>query len=437
MVGKGTLLVILGFTVIFGTAGRYWTKNSRAAVENFVDYYDSTTSHNIAVSAANIAADSVFINPADTSLDLTGTFLGGSYRLRTSTLTLSGIKYVQLLATSSYDGRRGTLRDTVKALLKPRTFNEYAFFSQNENSTYWITGDTLWGPYHTEDRLYVSGTPVFYGKVTALNGTYPGTLPSGSTNPYFYGGHEWGVAVPLPGDISQTTSAATKTFSYPNSSGSYDVYFTFSSDASGGKVTYQTKATTVTYYPTYSKTTTSSPSTIVPLSSFGTPPVILVENGNAHVEGVVDGNVTVVAKQGSTGGSKSGNISIEGNTTYKNDPRQGASDDMLGLVADNDVHLVTQPSPADVYIDAAIFARTGDFGYEDYDGSTHNEDMGTIYLYGSITNKNRGSVGRFNISTNTIVTGFQKNYKYDDRFYFTAPPAYPATNTFEVVSWRE
>lgn len=101
------------------------------------------------------------------------------------------------------------------------------------------------------------------------------------------------------------------------------------------------------------------------------------------------------------------------------------------------VHLVTQPSPADVYIDAAIFARAGDFGFEDYDGSTHYENMGTIYLYGSITNKERGAVGRFNAAANTIVTGYQKNYKYDDRFYFASPPAYPATNTFEVISWRE
>lgn len=436
MVGKGSLIVIIGFTLIFGTAGRYWNRTSNAAIENFVDYYDSTTSHNIAVSAANIAADSLFINPADTSLDLSGSFLDGNYRLRTYTLTIAGTKYVQLLATSSYQGRRGTLRDTVKALLKPRTFNEYAFFSQNENNTYWITGDTMWGPYHTEDRLFVSGTPVFYGKVTALNGTSPRTLPSGSTNPYFYGGHEWGVTVPLPGNISKTTAAATKTLSYSGSSGNYDVFFKFSSDASGAKVTYHTQTETVTYHP-YSKTTTVSPDTTVPLSSLGDPPVIVVENGDVHVEGVIDGNVTVVAGQGPTGSSKSGNISIEGSIRYKDDPLKGASDDMLGLVADNDVHLATQPSPADVFIDAAIFARTGDFGYEDFDGSTHYQNMGTIYLYGSITNRNRGSVGKFNSATNTIITGFQKNYRYDDRFYFTAPPAYPSTSTFEVISWRE
>ncbi len=433
MVGKGTLIVIIGFTIMFGTAGQYWNRTSRVAIENFVDYYDSTTSHNIAVSMANIAADSVFQNPADTNLNLNGSFLGGTYNLRTFTVVIGGARYVQLRATSSYRGRSGFRRDTVKALLKPRTFNEYAFFSQNENSTYWITGDTLWGPFHTEDRIYLSGTPVFYGKVTARNGTYPSRIPSSSANPYFYGGHEWGVSIPLPTDISKTTASATTTFAYSGSSGSCDVYFTFSSDATGGKVTYH-KTTATGSYP---YTVTTTPDTTVTLSSLGNPPVICVTNGNAHVKGTVDGRVTVVSAQGATGSTRSGNVAIEGSLLYKSDPRNGASDDMLGLVADNNVRLKTQPSPGDVYLDAAIFARNGDFGYDDYDGTVHDQAMGTIYLYGSITNRNRGSVGRFNTTTNTITTGYQKNYKYDERFYFSSPPAFPSTNTFQVVAWRE
>ncbi|MGB9591948.1 MAG: hypothetical protein ACPL1K_05470, partial [Candidatus Kryptoniota bacterium] len=74
MVGKGSLLVILGFSLIFGIASRYWNRMSNAAIDNFVQYYNWTNAHNIAVSAANIAADSVFWNPKATSLSLSGSF---------------------------------------------------------------------------------------------------------------------------------------------------------------------------------------------------------------------------------------------------------------------------------------------------------------------------------------------------------------------------
>ena len=57
MVGRASLIVILGFSLIFGLAGQYWNRESDSATENFVNYYSSSAAHNIAVGAANLACD--------------------------------------------------------------------------------------------------------------------------------------------------------------------------------------------------------------------------------------------------------------------------------------------------------------------------------------------------------------------------------------------
>ncbi len=454
MVGKGTLIVILGFSVIFGIASQYWNRSSTVAIDNFVDYYDTTVAHNIAVSAANISADSLFLNPSMTTLNLSGATSGGSFNSVTSLISINGTQYVSIVSATQYQGRRGLIRDTVKVLLKTRTFNAYAFFSINENNTNWITGDTLWGPFHTEGEIYVSGKPVFYGRVT---NNAPKFVPDKTDAPYFYGGYQAGVSVTMPTDISSSAALATKTFNNTDtySKDTYDVYLNFNSD---GTVTFHTTAVITTYgksgRPTGTMVTTTTPDSTVPVSQLGN--VILVYNGDAHIKGVIDGSITVVAQQGTgrsaTGTSgtslydvdlynanssnNNGNILIGGNITYKNDPQAGPSNDILGLVADNSVALVTQPSVSDVTIDAAIFARKGKFLYLDWNGNTNNTPMGTLRVCGSITNQTRGAVGSFG-GVSTIQSGFLKNYRYDDRFYSTSPPAFPGTSGFQIVAWRE
>ena len=134
----------------------------------------------------------------------------------------------------------------------------------------------------------------------------------------------------------------------------------------------------------------------VPLSTLAPDGVIYISKGNAHVQGVVSGRATVVADGRS--GLGFGNVYIDGNITYAQDPAAGPSNDMLGLVANNNVTISeTSPPMQNVYIDAGIFARTGAFGYQGYNDVTAGP-LGSIYLYGSITNYQRGDVGQFNSS---------------------------------------
>ena len=413
MVGRGTLIVILGFSLIFALASRYWERTSTEAVDNFVQYYNETVAHNIAVSAANVAADTIFRDPGSPAVSMSGDFSGGSYSISTSAYDKFGLSDTMITAVGNY----GNLHDTVQVMLSPYSFTKYAFFSVIESGIYWITGDTMWGPYHTESKLFISGSPVFYGKVTTRLGTNP-KLPSRSAHPYFYGGYQSGVSINLPNSLStlQTASQGGKVFSNPGS-GPYDVYLTFNSDG------------TVTY-----KDNTMSQDSTVPLSTLAPNGVIYISKGNAHVQGVVSGRATVVADGSS--GLGFGNVYIDGNITYAHDPATGPSNDMLGLVANNNVTISeTSPPMQNVHIDAGIFARTGAFGYQGYN-DVNAGPLGSIYLYGSITNYQRGDVGQFNSSSDQLESGYHKHYRYDNRFDTEAPPFFPTATGFQIVAWR-
>lgn len=447
MVGRGTLLVVLGFSLIFGVASRYWNRTSTEAAENFDNYYDATAAHNIAVSAANIAADSLFWDPSDTNLDMSGSFSGGNYEFSSQWDVVDQDSDILITAVGIYPGMYGNTFDTVQVLLSPTPFNRYAFFSNDENNTYWITGDTLTGPLHTNGTLYVSGVPVIKGSVSSVGGTDPASLPDANGDTLKCTSYESGVNIPIPSDLSTTENAASKVFANTDTyqRDTYDVYLTFNSD---GTVTYHT--TLVTYPLTsYGRraNTVTTPDSTVSLGTFAPNGVILVDNGDVHVQGTLNGDITVVAEQGVGSSSinwshitlpnsitppnQNGNVLIDGNIVYKDNPQNGSSNDMLGLVADNSVMLATQSTQNET-IDAAIFAKSGEFLYQNYEGG---DPMGYLYVYGSITNNIRGAVGTF--SGKTLLTGYNKDYVYDSRFATDAPPFFPITRQFQIVSWRE
>ncbi len=461
MLGKGALIVILGFSIVFGVAGRYWSRNSTKAVENFVDYYDNTAAHNIAVSAANLAADSIFQNPANASMaTLSGEYPGGGKY--TARCDQQPGNRVLVTAVGLYPGMSGqTIFDTVQVLLAPSSFARYAWFTDTENGVNWVTGDTLTGDLQTNSRMYVIGQPVIKGAVSTFGGAVgnggsrpPYSLPDRYGDRLICDSYQTGVKVPLPSDISNTVNAATKIFqpasAYSGSGYAYNVYLQFNSD---GTVTYSDSTWQKAYYSgwTLVDSTPSQPLNIASIGDAGTGgAVILVNNGNAHVSGTVSGRVTVAANKGNgtykesipssyDGVGTNGNVFIDGATTCSTDPRTNpGSPDMLGLVAYNDVMLMKQPN-GDVNIDAAVFALKGSFLYQNYGVDANDGDAsGYIQLYGSITQENRGPVGRLSTGYHSSsYTGFLKNYRYDPRMGTDPPPGYPGTNRYRVIAWRE
>lgn len=110
----------------------------------------------------------------------------------------------------------------------------------------------------------------------------------------------------------------------------------------------------------------------ITLSSFNG---VISSNQKIHMQGVVDGQVTVHAKN---------DIVITGDLTYKDDPRTTNSDDILGIVGEQDVIIDKNAHRADgssdLSIEASIMALGESFRVEDYwDG-----DRGSLYLLGGI-----------------------------------------------------
>jgi hypothetical protein len=106
---------------------------------------------------------------------------------------------------------------------------------------------------------------------------------------------------------------------------------------------------------------------------------------------------------------------------------------MLGIVANNDILIADNtPNSSDINIHASVYSENGGFGSENY---ASRPAGGSINLLGGIQQSERKAVGTF--SGETIVSGFSKKYRYDDRLMLASPPSYPGTGAFEIVSWFE
>ena len=120
------------------------------------------------------------------------------------------------------------------------------------------------------------------------------------------------------------------------------------------------------------------------------------------------------------------------------DPRSNpGSTDLLGIVAQNNVFVSDNlANSTNINVDASIYAETGGFGAQDYNTRPLS---GTINLYGGVQQNGRIPVGDYvtNGSNLYLVSGFLKNYRYDNRLLTIAPPGYPFTGMFEIVSWYE
>ena len=420
MAGRGTLIVVLGFTILFGITARYWTRVATDSVDNFLQYYNETTAHAIAVSAANLGGNQVFVNqPSNHGFSLSGTLAGGVYSVEVDSVNQSQLL---LTATGTYppSGSAGSITDTVRVRFGPNLFSTFGLYTGTMNNLSWDTGDTIWGSFHSEGTFNVEGTPVFYGRVTSENAI------TGAGTPIIYGSFQSGISIPMPASGAANVQAAAiaggGVINNPGSPAPFDVFMTINSNA------------TVTYH-----TNLNTSDTTIPLSSLAPNGVIVVNNGNLHVNGTVKGQLTVAATGSSTTGF--GNIYIDGNVVCNSDPRtNGNSSDMIGLVAQNNVwvesdnaYLGISPSnpPVDPLIEAAIYAQNGAFQCYYQTTSAYN-NLGTVQVYGSVVNSYLGVT-----SDPTKAYGYKPEYKFDPRFSNAGPPSYPATGTYVILSWYE
>ncbi len=404
--GRTSLLMVMGFNILFAAMGFNLSRVAVNAYDNYTSYYNRSVSHHIASSAANIAASQICFTPNWRTGYSNIPLEGGTFSVSVVDL---GPGQIKVTATSTYNSVTSEV-DLVLGLTK---FSKFAYYSNIEGAIYWITGDTVWGPFHTQQKINVSGNPVFYGKATSKNGISKNPT---SSKPQFFGGYQSGVDISLPADLSQIRGFAQTGGSYFNNQ---DVYLKFNPD---GTATYRIGSWTA--IPAYT----------VALSTLAPNGVLVADNANLHLKGILKGQMTISAL-GSSGAAK-GNVYIDSSVVYNSNPSNTTgSTDMLGIVCDNNVIVsdnANNNTAAGVTIQASILSRSGGLTAENYNTRPAG---GTLTLLGGLQQYQRGPVGTF--SGSTIVSGFHKNYRYDTRLMVSSPPLYPSTGTYEVLSWYE
>ncbi len=236
MGGKAILFLVLGFSTIFLIMEKNIGTASSRAVDNMASYYTNMNVHNIAVSGANVAANQIFLDPTWTTGYNNVSYSGGTYNVTVNVIN-AFTNTRQITSIGTYQG----YVDTVQVTLQPSSFSKFAYYSVNEGgSIYWITGDSVWGPFHTQDILRISGNPVFNGKATTKNGM---TQTVGS-NPKFNGGYQSGVDMPIPGNgVSSLKTMADN--GGADLSGHDTVYVAFAGDSIKYKYSYGSNYTSV------------------------------------------------------------------------------------------------------------------------------------------------------------------------------------------------
>ncbi len=448
----------------------YWAKCTSVPTPNAVNQQGSTanrrtvagsTQESYAIELIPASGQSACstTNPATSMLEPTGP-MGGSFRIRST--GYSGDEDVSIVAT-----------------FKRASFLDYVYFTQLETSdpvTYgsssviaganqqctktfqqgrmnatipnsgglycdvisFINGEQIKGPLHTNDALVVCGTPVF-GRTLAdsievssppqgwySTGSVPHSGSSCNGSPSFVGTFFTNAPVltppPTNGQLAtlaqndgykytgQTTIALSGTNLTITNNGT-----TQTRPIPPNGVVYIANSTTQSCSASYSPFTASYPSSS--------------PCGNVRVHGTFSGQVTIAAEN---------DVIVDGNvcrsTSSCTSPSSSPNGNgMLGLIANNFVRVYhpysAESSKGDCdgsngsgslsnpRIDAAILAISHSFIVDHYDCGS---PLGTLTVNGAISQKFRGPVGTF--SGSSTVSGYSKNYNYDDRLRYLEPP---------------
>ncbi|MDR2382033.1 MAG: hypothetical protein LBE08_12870 [Bifidobacteriaceae bacterium] len=86
-------------------------------------------------------------------------------------------------------------------------------------------------------------------------------------------------------------------------------------------------------------------------------------------------------------------------------------------------------------IHAAMYSETGGFGVQNW---KFHEDLGTLYVYGSIAQRFRGVVGYWDVNEDQFYGGYHKQYEYNETLAKASPLLFsPIQNGTWVISWLE
>jgi hypothetical protein len=331
---------------------------------------------------------------------------------------------------------------------------------------YFASGDVINGPLHSNDQISVSGSPTFNGAVTtAWTGTSCTPKPGYNYRWYGAGGCSDTPAF-QPGDPKvaspltlPASNSALKTLTDPSlgntgclytgptritlkdggSKGLMDVVSPFTlpggNCAVGSNVPLPANGVVfVQNVPVTQSVTCPAAGNPVGFPVAGDVSSYACKDGDVFLSGTLRGQLTIAAEH---------NVVVVADTVYATAAPAGS--DLLGLIANQFVQLyhpvdgggTNLPDPRnptqyfqDPKLDAAILALGHSFIVQNYDRGAR---LGTIRLTGTIAQQWRGPVGLIG------STGYTKNYNYDSRLQYSAPPHALdlAVSAFKVKLWAE
>lgn len=113
-------------------------------------------------------------------------------------------------------------------------------------------------------------------------------------------------------------------------------------------------------------------------------------------------------------------------------PTADGTTNLLGLVSWAGNVRIGTSAPNDISVHSTILARQGVFQVDNYSSGS---PRGTATLLGGIISDDYGAFGTFNGATGLQVSGYGRNFVYDERMETgSAPPYFPSLNTFVAFS---
>ena len=437
MFGRAALFLVMGMSSLFLVYTANMISTSNKTVTTFVNYYENNIAENMAVSAANMACNQIYTSVVTNTLVWTAgynftNFFDASSKAPTNTVvvTVQAIGLDTLIVTSTAQYMDSTRRVVIR--LHSGRYSKYGAYYKS-NSAQFATGDTLDGPTHFNTTLKTTGSPVFLGKVSTLSGLSASGSPA---NPKFLGGYDSGVNIDLTLNVTGMTTDAAGGYMFVGPSGKpfMNVDLTFNAN---GTVTYKTQSAST--FAGISTATWSTPVTVA-LTTFAPNGLILVQQGNITMRGTLNGQVTVsalangaAASSGSTYTPKTiGNVFIDNNIIYNNDPRLNPnSTDMLGVVAENSLTVTFNNTRGDITLMGSYLSQNDGLEIDQYPSYTSAH---TMNIYGGVIATDVKATASY--SNGIPVKGYSYSQKYDPRFLNANPPKFPMTNTYEVLSWN-
>lgn len=442
MTGRLALLILAGVVATFIALNA--SMSTSDAIDDFVKYDSRSNAYDIAMSGANLAANTLYFNKWFRGTYKDNVDYNGG-RLSVDVETVGGGVRVTSVGTYPASGPKQVTQQVVY-YLSPGYYDRFVVLTDNDPGNIpWTTYDTANGNLHSNNTLlmdhYAGSTimPVFNGKVTAAKpfiitpGTYPVftqipqtgltvQLPTNfdpvSDPPFLPGSVNWGASYTINNGQTLTSTNQLHLQFYVDGTGQQMVrYFRYD------------KRLTNNGYGDF-----RASDTVVPAPASG----IIYETGeDVFVEGVVKGKLSVMSVPDGLG--HGGNVFVTNDLTCATDPKQDpSSGDYIGLLAYNNVVIAnTMNDQATVSgsnrftVEASLVALTG--GLTSADNITRKRQA--LDIYGCVIQSVRKGVGSGSSAIGSATGGFMKKYYYDARLLQNHALLMPQTPLFALDSY--